>query len=109
MAKAIVNKKGKREEKKAYVAPKKEDVKDLQITLKHASQCINGVEYKPTKCGGVVTKGNRKLVVTVSPFAKFMNFRIRRNRRGKYFLGVNRFNTATYPNIKDTIKRGLKG
>lgn len=109
MAKAIVNKKGKREEKKAYSAPKKEDVKELQSTLKQASSCINGVKYKPTKCGGVVKKGNRKLAVTVSPFAKAMRFRIHRNRSGKYFLGVNRFDTLSYHDIKDTIKKGLKG
>ena len=109
MAKGIVNKKGKRKEKKSYVAPKKEDVKQLQSCLRQASSCINGVEYKPTKCGGVVKKGNRKLAVTVSPFAKAMTFRIRRNRTGKYFLGVNSFDTLSYYDIKDTIKKGLKG
>lgn len=109
MAKTIVYTKGKRKEKKSYATPKKEEVKELQSTLKQASSCIKGVEYKPTKCGGVVQKGNRKLAVTVSPFAKAMKFRIHRNRSGKYFLGVNSLDTLSYYDIKDTIKKGLKG
>lgn len=108
MAKVVFSSNGKRKEKKSYFSPKKEEVKELQSTLKQASSCIKGVDYKPTKCGGVVKKGKRKLAVTVSPFAKAMNYKIRRNKNGQYFLGVNSFDTLSYYDIQDAIKKGLK-
>lgn len=87
----------------------REDIKDLRITAKHAASCLEGVTYKETPNGCLVSKGKRSLDIYVDKKMKDQYpDEIKIQKKGKKFvLPIHRLNTALYSSIKDSIKKGL--